>query len=64
MKNPIGIGLAVIIGLIGLRLLSTGMRTFIMMFKAEDVPLKARQRIFRDLFLGILLIILAIVIMI
>lgn len=59
-----GIVFAILIGLLGFRLISTGLRTFMMVFKAEEVSLQARQRIFRDIILGLLFIVLAIVILI
>ena len=48
------------LALFSLRLLSTGLRTFIMFFKAEHIPLEARQNVYRDLFMGLLLLVLSI----
>ena len=50
--------LALIIGLFGLRLFFTGLRTIILFIKMEQVPLKAKERAVRDIVVGILFLIL------
>ncbi len=52
--------LAVLIGLLGLRLLFAALKAAIMFFKVDNIPVQAKQTIFRDLMLGILFLILAI----
>ena len=51
--------LAALIGMAGLKLLLTALKTAIMFFKVEQIPVQARQTLFRDLVLGILFLILA-----
>ena len=51
----------VLIGIVGFRLFGAGLRTLVGILKVDDVPSKARQQLFRDLFLGVLLIILGLV---
>ncbi len=55
----LAIFLAVIIGLTGLRLLLTALKAAIMFFKVEQIPVRAKQTLFRDLVLGVLFLILA-----
>jgi len=50
---------AALIAIIGLRLLLTGLRTIIMFFKVDGVPIKAKERLFKDLAMGILCLVLA-----
>ena len=61
MNRILIIFLAALIGLFGLRLLLTGFRTIIMFIKMDNVPIKAKEGLFRDLLLGALLVVLAIV---
>jgi len=51
--------LAVLIGLTGLRLLLSALKAAIMFFKVEQIPLQAKQTLFRDFVLGVLFLILA-----
>jgi hypothetical protein len=51
--------IAILLGLLGLRLLLTALRTIIMFFKVDDVPFKAKERLFRDLIWGGLCVALA-----
>lgn len=60
----LAIFLAILFGLFGLRLILTGLRTLIMIFKVENVPVKAKESLFRDFAFGILFIILAIAMLI
>lgn len=57
-----GIILAVFIGLLGVRLFLAGLKTFTLFFKTQSLTIKVRQTMFRDLAMGLLLIILAIAI--
>ena len=50
---------AVLVGLLGLRLVLTAIRTVILFIKMENVPLKAKESLFRDLVWGIVCLILA-----
>jgi hypothetical protein len=52
--------LAILFALFGIRLLLSGLKAVIMFLKADNIPQKAKQIIFRDLTMGILLLILAI----
>ncbi|MFQ5577085.1 MAG: hypothetical protein ACE5G8_08885 [Anaerolineae bacterium] len=54
-----GIIFAVLVALVGLRLLFAGLKAFIMFFKVNAVPRRARQTMFRDIVLGILFLLLA-----
>ena len=51
--------LAILFALLGARLILTGIRTIIMFIKMETIPIKAKESLFRDLFLGALFLILA-----
>ncbi|HEY84712.1 MAG TPA: hypothetical protein G4N96_06330 [Chloroflexi bacterium] len=55
----LAIFLAVLIGLVGLRLLLAALKAVIMFFKVEQIPVQAKQTLFRDLVLGVLFLILA-----
>ena len=55
----LAIFLAVLIGLTGLRLLLAALKAAIMFFKVEQIPVQAKQTLFRDLILGVLFLILA-----
>ena len=57
-----GIILAIFIGLLGLRLFFTGLKTFTLFFKTQSLTIEVRQIMFRDLAMGLLLMILAIAI--
>jgi len=50
---------AVLIGLLGLRLLFTGLKAAIFFLKQDAVSPKAKSLLFRDIVLGILFLVLA-----
>jgi hypothetical protein len=50
---------AAFIGLVGLRLILTALRTVVMFLRVENVPIKAKESLFRDMVWGILCLILA-----
>ncbi|RME46007.1 MAG: hypothetical protein D6796_09570 [Caldilineae bacterium] len=54
------IALALLIALLGLRFLLAALKAFIMFFRVEAVPVRARQTLFRDLVMGILCLLLAV----
>jgi hypothetical protein len=51
--------IAIIIGLFGLRLFLNGLRALILFLKAENISVKSKEQVFRDLAFGILFVILA-----
>ncbi len=51
--------LAAIIAMFGIRFLLAGIKSFILFFKAEKIPLKAKKMVVRDFILGILFLVLA-----
>jgi len=55
--------IAVIIGLLGVKLLLAGIKAIVLFLKAENISLAAKQTAIRDFTLGILFIILAIAIL-
>lgn len=56
----ISILLAILIGLMGVRLFFAGLQAFILFFKVDNISVQAKQTVFKDLAMGILLVILAI----
>ncbi len=52
--------LAIVIALFGLKLLLSGIKAMVMLFKMDRIPMQARQTTVRDFTLGILFIALAI----
>ncbi len=52
--------LAAVIALFGFKLLLTGIKAFILFFKVEKIPIRAKQTVARDIILGILFIALAV----
>ena len=56
--------LALLIALLGLRLLLAALKAFIIFFRVENVPLRARQTLFRDLVMGVLCLLLAVAMLI
>ncbi len=52
--------LAAIIALFGFKLLLTGIKAFILFFKVDQIPVRAKQTVARDIILGILFIVLAV----
>lgn len=54
---------AVVIGLLGVKLLLAGIKAGILFLKAENISLAAKQMAIRDFTLGVLFIILAIAIL-
>jgi hypothetical protein len=51
--------IAIIFGVFGLRLFLNGMRALILFLKVESVPVKSKERIFRDMAVGVLFVVLA-----
>lgn len=51
--------LAAVIAMFGIRFLLAGIRAFVMFFKVDNIPIKAKKTVVRDFILGILFIILA-----
>jgi len=52
--------LAAVIALFGFKLLLTGIKSFILFFKVDQIPVRAKQTVARDFILGILFIVLAV----
>ncbi len=52
--------LAAIIALLGLKLFLTGIKAFVLFFKVDNIPVRAKQTVARDIILGILFIVLAV----
>lgn len=60
MRGPM-IFFAILIGLLSLRFLSLGWQTITRFFTGQTIPPQAQRNLYRDLIMGVLLLILSIV---
>ena len=51
---------AAIIALFGIRFLLAGVKSFVLFFKVDNIPLRAKKMVVRDFVMGILFLLLAV----